>query len=106
MSVKTMLIKILSSLTPYGYKCYATSRGDWGYIITPNDNVLYLQHNYFGGWSFMLEYLPSRECGSGCQCLKDPVSDITEDTVKRAETEGLLFAQKLGAEADSLEKIA
>lgn len=97
MEVKKELNESLKMLANNGYKCYTTTPEGWnyGYIITPSDNVLYIQWEYFGGWSFSLEYKGNKNTGSGCQCLKNPISDITVSEVERAELEGLHFAMKL-----------
>lgn len=92
---------IFTELTPHGYKCYSVDGserfGVYGFMITPSDNVLYIQAERFGGWNFSLQYKPSRQCGTGCQCLEEAVSAVTLETVQKAEKEGLQFARRLSA---------
>ena len=90
-------ITVKNELKTAGYKCYTTTKGKWGYIITPSDNVLYIQRDYFGGWTFSFAYLRSQQNGTGCMCLEKPVYDVSVETVKQAEEEGARFAHKLGA---------
>lgn len=67
----------------------------WGWILTKNNNLLYVQNDHFWGVTFTLEYLPSRENGSGCRA-SDRISpeDIKIDKI---EASGLNFARRLGA---------
>lgn len=99
MEVKKELNESLKMLANNGYKCYTTTPEGWnyGYIITPKDNVLYIQWEYFGGWSFSLQYKASYSCGTGCKCFDEPIFDITVSEVERAELEGLRFAMTLKA---------
>lgn len=97
------LKNIMKDAAKHGAECYIYNEplGDWlwGAILTENNNVLYIQRDSFKwrGWTFTLKYQPSRENGSGCQCLDEPLSTVTYDEILRAEKEGLSFARKLGA---------
>ena len=91
------LFNAVTELTKHGYKAYDVGSETYCFIVTPSDNVLYVQAEQFGGYNFSLQYRPSRECGTGCQCLEEPVSTIDLETVIKAEQEGLAFANRLHA---------
>ena len=78
--------------------------GCWGWILTKNKNLLYVQNDYFGGVSFSLQYTPSRENGSGCGAgeeRQDP-NNINIDAIEKS---GLNFAHRLGAKLLTSEQI-
>jgi hypothetical protein len=93
------LTGILETLKESGYKTYIHKNNCYGYIITPSDNIMYIQRDSFEwrGWTFSLQYVPDQKTGSGCQCLEEPVNTVTSDTIAQAEKEGLAFARRLGA---------
>lgn len=96
------LISAMQDLTKNGFKCFILKEKSdymYGHVITPNDNVIYIQRDTFHwrGWTFSLQYKPSKNTGSGCQCLEEPVNAITVETILQAEKEGLAFAKKLKA---------
>jgi hypothetical protein len=103
--IKTMK-NIIETLKQNGYTVYASKHRDGvlssdkdGYVfaITPDDNVLYIQHG-LGGWEISLQYVPSRENGSGCRTNDmQPYNTITADVLAEAERENLAFARKLRA---------
>ncbi len=97
---RNYLISHLEKLTKKGYRCYICTDDNYAYgeIITPNDNVLGVQHEYFGGYTFSLQYKSTSKNGSGCRCLKEPVNEITEEIINQAELEGLSFARSLNAQ--------
>ena len=97
-AIQAELETILRNLVQSGYRCYSTTKGAWGYIITPSDNVLSIQRDTyeFRGWTFSLAYVPGGN-GSGCMCLEEPVQTVTAETVRQAESEGLSFAKSFGA---------
>lgn len=97
---------VIETMKQAGYTVYAASHRDGlssdtsGYVfaITPNDNILYVQRGYFGGWEISLQYKPSRNNGSGCRANDNqPYSTITADVLAEAERENLAFARKLRA---------
>ena len=100
-------IEINKDLKELGYKFYAselngelsTETNGYYFCITPSDNVLYVQLGDFGyGYNISLQYVPSRQNGSGCRDNTLPdVSEITEDVLVKAETANVRFAHKLGA---------
>jgi len=96
------LIEGMKELSKNGFRCFIHKKDPsflFGFVITPNDNVIYIQRDSyeFRGWSTSLNYVPSRENGSGCQCFEEPFQDITTDIILEAEKEGLRFARKLKA---------
>ena len=96
--LREKLIAILQNLKKAGYTCYLTKRSDeYGYIITPRDNVMCIWHGWYGGWGFSFSYKQSSRNGTGCQCLDYPVDDVTIALVQQAEQEGGCFAARLGA---------
>jgi len=99
---RAKLIESMKDLAANGYKCFIEPEDSqylYGHVITPLDNVLYVQRDSFDwrGWTFSLQYVPGRKNGSGCGCLEDPVNDLSLAIWERAEREGLAFARKLGA---------
>lgn len=95
--------KIVEELKKEGYKVYKIEPkyaydNAYYFVITPSDNILYVEKGYYYGWKVALEYIPSN-CGTGCSCNKDdePVEEITLDNIKELEAEGLEFAKKLNA---------
>lgn len=94
------LIEAMKKLTEQGFKCYILKANPsymYGFIITPSDNIIYVQRdNYNGGWDFGFKYIPSKENGSGCGCFERPVYQITSDIILQAEKMGLSYAQRLG----------
>lgn len=69
----------------------------FGYLVTPDDNVLCVNQGDFGGIRFTLKYVPSKSNGSGCSCMDKEFYSVDMDTIKEAEKEGLKFADKLHA---------
>lgn len=65
----------------------------WGWILTKNHNLLYVQTE-LGGFSFSLQYVPTRHNGSGCVAGKRGMylQDVNIDNI---EALGLAFAKKL-----------
>lgn len=96
MQLNEMLMK--SDLLENGYTAYGFEDGErtYAFIITPSDNVLYVEDG-LGGINFAFEYVPSQNNGSCCQCLVKPVGVIDTETVMQAEQEGYLYARKLNA---------
>lgn len=88
-------------LSKNGYKCYMVDHNGflYGFMVTPSDNVLYVQRNdwAFRGWDFAFKYVPSAKNGTGCGCLEDPTPDMSIETVQRAEKEGGRVASRLHA---------
>lgn len=91
----------MSKLSKEGFKCFILKENKnycFGYVITPSDNVLYIQReSYNMGWDISLKYKPSRQTGNGCSCNDRPFQDITKEDILQAETSGLQFAYRLGA---------
>jgi len=80
-----------------GYKVMKNHERDYFYIITPADNVLYIQNGDFSGLNASLEYQPSRDTGSGCRCNEEPFYTIDAATLEELEKAGLQFAKELKA---------
>ena len=81
-----------------GYKAYAVNgHRTFGYVITPNDNVLVVNRGDYGGVHFTFAYIPSKETGSGCSCCDDPQYEVSLNDLERLERNGLEFAKKLRA---------
>ena len=94
------LVKDMENLKlPEGYTKYVQSEEDrtWGFIITPSDNVLYVQADQFKGYTFSLQYVPSKEHGTGCQAETKQTYELTEKILKEAEKNGMAFAYQLKA---------
>ena len=65
--------------------------------VTENDNVLYIQLDYYYGYDFSLRYIPMRNCGDGCSCNDKPIVEISKSILDQLELDGLAFAGKLNA---------
>ena len=96
------LVDAMENLSKEGFKCFILKENPsymYGYVVTPNDNIIYIQRDSFNwrGWTFSLQYVPSRKNGSACQCLEEPVQEINKEIILQAEQEGLKFARKLRA---------
>lgn len=92
---------ILKDLVELGYSCYITREDSYfvyGFIITPNDNVLYIQRDTYAqrGWVISFKFVPSGEFGNACVALPEPFRNISVDTIVMAEKNGLAFAKRLG----------
>lgn len=99
-----ILTKVLEVGKANGYKAYTVDGHDFGYLVTPNGNVLSVCNAQWGtGVIFSLEYKPSQKCGSGCSCHTDTdehdfgVRNVTERDLAYYEVEGLKFARQLKA---------
>lgn len=97
--------KVLEIAKENGCFCYlyAKDTATWGYIIFPDETVMYVQNGYFGGYDFSIQYIPSRRTGSGCSCHGDNPDSISESEISwekllELKAEGLKFARELGAE--------
>lgn len=80
-----------------------TIGGCWGWILTKNKNLLYVENGYLWGVDFSLKYKPSRENGSGCRAgeeRQDP-DKINIDTIEQS---GLSFAHSLKAKTYTKEE--
>lgn len=90
----------LKKLTTQGYTCYISKPGRCpdGIIVTPSDNVLYVERSaqYHWGWEISLRCLPSQH-GVACYGLTEPVEELNLHEVKRAETACLQLAKRIGA---------
>jgi hypothetical protein len=94
------LLKGMKELIKENFKCYILKENNsflYGFIITPKDNIIYIQRAYLG-WITTLKYIPSKDTGSGCNCLEEPFQTITKDIIVESEREGLIFAKKLKAQ--------
>ena len=92
------LINAMQKLTKQGFRCFIVKNSDYVYgnIITPSDNVLYVQWEWIG-WRFSFCYVPSRNNGSGCRCIKQAFPEVNASVVLQNEQEGLAHARKLKA---------
>jgi uncharacterized protein (DUF1330 family) len=96
------LTEAMQELTKHGYRCFIQPEDSdylYGHVITPSDNVMYVQRDSYEwrGWTFSIQYQPSKNNGSGCGCLEDPTPDLSLATWQKAEREGLAFAARLRA---------
>ena len=90
----------LEQLKQYGYVCYVDRFGNkpYGFLITPNDNVMYIEYTDIKGWHVNLCYKPKRETGSGCSAENCDFTNLTVDNLKLAEKNCLQYARILNAE--------
>lgn len=96
---KEFIRNILLMAKENGYKAYECTRSDsaYGWIITPQNNIVYIQKGDFFGCDMSLKYVPSRQTGTGCRCNEEPLTEINLAVLKGIEMEGLNFARRLGA---------
>ena len=96
---KTSFVRdVLAFGAKNGYKAYAVNGHDtFGYLVTPNDNVLVVNKGDFGGVTFTFAYVPSKETGTGCSCCDDAQYKVNLNILERLERDGLDFAKKIGA---------
>ncbi len=73
-----------------------TIGGCWGWILTKNKNLLYVQNEHLWGVGFSLKYKPSKENGSGCRAGEER-QDPNNIDIKEIEQSGLNFAHSLNA---------
>lgn len=96
--VQEILKEVAKNGRSLGYTAYVVKGHDtFGYIVTPNDNVIGVNKDYFGGVNFDLEYVPSKEHGSGCRCNDEPLFSFDVAVLATLESKGLAFAKRLGA---------
>jgi len=106
------LAAVLQMAKANGCECYITkheSGYDYGYMIFSEalymgnfvfplpDVIMYIQNGDFWGWDFSIEYIPSRENGTGCRCNEESVCSIDWNGLLQQKADGLAFARKLGA---------
>lgn len=104
---RTSIMEILTMAKANGCEVYITpleSNYDYGYIIfnkeltgDPIDIIMYIQPGDFWGFDLCVEYIPSRETGSGCRCNEESISTIDWDTLLKQKQNGFEFANKLHA---------
>ena len=95
-----LITKVLKMAAANGYKCYEHNDGyyHYGFLITPNNNILYIQGGDYGyGVRFSLQYKPSAKTGSGCSCNDDAITEVNIKTLEKLEKAGLNFARRLKA---------
>lgn len=80
-----------------GYRVLKSDSRNYFFVITPQDNVLYIQCAEYSGMNAALEYQPSRQNGSGCSCSDEAFYSMTQDLLILLERKGLAFADQLGA---------
>lgn len=82
-----------------GYKILRNPERNYFHVVTPKGNVLSFHHGKYGGLVAVLEYVPSRTTGTGCQCNKYAfnVDELTATKMQELERDGLAFAKELHA---------
>ena len=80
-----------------GYKVLKSDSDNYFFVITPQDNIIYIQCAEYSGMNAILEYLPSSQNGSGCRCNDEAFYSMTPDLLILLERNGLAFAKRLGA---------
>lgn len=99
---------VIKTMKENGYRVFATKssvrdslsnvEGGWVFTVSPAGNVLYVQNDWFGGYTVSLQYVPSRKNGSGCRDNTfDVFGEITVENLQKAEQANVNFARKLGA---------
>ena len=88
-----------------GYKVFKTTSLNYHYffVITPSDNILYIQLDEFFGMCASFEYQPGPNTGRGCGCGCGKGSErlrfyeITRELLEELEKDGLYYARRLKA---------
>ncbi len=91
--------KVLALAAENGYKAFRVEDHDtFGYIITPDDNVMSVCRGTWGGVTFTLNYIPSKEHGQGCSCKDEDIYRVPSlEELKDLELAGINFAKRLNA---------
>ena len=94
-----MVNEVLKMAAANGYKCYMVNSNyyHYGFMITPNNNILYIQAGDFWGVDIALQYKPGPKTGTGCRCNEESLNKVTLKTLQQMEKEGLKFARRLKA---------
>ncbi len=95
------LVQILNIAKANGCEVYKAKSGElpeYGTIIFPDETIMGVSLSFFG-YDFTIEYVPSKENGTGCMCNGDDGVTDTIDWAKLLELKeaGLKFARELGA---------
>lgn len=93
------LLEVLKEIKGYGLKVFirTDARYAYGFIVTENDNVLYIEASYFYGYDFSLRYIPTEENGRGYKINGDPITEISKSIIEQLESDGLDFAHGIKA---------
>lgn len=101
---KEKIMEVLKIAKDNGMKAYINTREDtaYGWIVTHNNNILYIEYEYLNGYSVTLQYRPTRDYGTGCGCnpdmnYLDRMPQIDYIDILHLEQRGLSFAGQLGA---------
>ena len=98
--MSSLVKEVLSFAAENGYKAFSVEGHDtFGYIVTPDDNIISVNKGEFGGVTFSFNYVPSKKNGRGCLCNDRTLYAIPSITELQAiEAVGRNFAIRLGAE--------
>lgn len=86
-----------------GYRVLKSPERNYFFIITPADNVLYIQLDEFFGMCASFQYRPNAKTGSGCGCgcgkgnERYKFYEINKDLLEYLEKDGIFYAHKLKA---------
>lgn len=80
-----------------GYRVLKSDSDNYFFVITPQDNVIYIQCAEYSGMNASLAYQPSAQNGGGCRCNDEAFYSMTQDLLILLERKGLAFAKYLGA---------
>lgn len=95
------LEKILEIAKEAGYKVLKVKdETRYAFLITPDQNVLGVYEEYFGGCNLVLKYKPSRKTGTGFAAYNgyDCPTEWTLNMIKEDEKELIENARKIKAE--------
>ncbi len=95
----TKVLDTLKFAAKHGYKAYeVVGHNTFGYLITPNDNILTVSKGTWGGLTITFDYVPSKTNGTGCICMDEFIASIDSiEQLEEIEKAGKEFAFKLGA---------
>lgn len=73
------------------------SKGNFGYMIFPDQTIIGVFDGIFEGWNFTIMYVPTDGKGNGCRCVSDAVTKVTWDVIMHMKEEGIKKAKEIGA---------
>ena len=92
------VLSVLNLAAANGYTAFKVKNHDtFGFLITPDKNILTVNRGTWGGVHITFDYIPSRKTGSGCSCEDDDIYEIDIEYLKKLEIEGFKFAKRLKA---------
>lgn len=96
-----MIKEILKMAMKNGYKALmCKGKEGYGFLITPNGNVMMINEEYFSGYNISLKYVPSAKSGTGCAAYDEynAPTEYTMELIEEKEQELLKWARRMKVE--------